>query len=55
MSISVCGCSGRKTVCAVASLRLVRDMTTYERTAHRNGTSAPATVIVEMDLTNPDH
>lgn len=33
----------------------VRDMTTYERTAHRNGTIAPATVIVEMDLTNPDH
>ncbi|QQD75941.1 hypothetical protein I8920_14225 [Curtobacterium sp. YC1] len=31
------------------------DMTTYERTAHRNGTSAPASVTVEMDLTNSDH
>lgn len=30
-------------------------MTTYDRIAYRNGTSAPATVTVEMDLTNPDH
>ncbi|NQX23207.1 hypothetical protein [Curtobacterium sp. VKM Ac-2852] len=29
-------------------------MTTYDRIAYRNGTSAPATVTVEMDLTNPD-
>lgn len=30
-------------------------MTTYERTAYRNGTRAPATVIVDRDLTDPDH
>lgn len=30
-------------------------MTTYHRIAYRNGTNAPATVTVEMDLTNPDH
>jgi hypothetical protein len=30
-------------------------MTTYERTAYRNSTRAPATVIVDRDLTDPDH
>lgn len=30
-------------------------MTTYERTAYRNSTRAPATVIVDRDLADPDH
>ncbi|WIE78688.1 hypothetical protein [Curtobacterium sp. MCSS17_016] len=30
-------------------------MTTYDRIAYRNGTSTPASVTVEMDLTSPDH